>query len=114
MNNDHTLADAITEWINVLQAFVLPLAVIPLLQFTRDESIMGKQFTVSATFAGICWTIAIFVMIINNWCMHEYAMKNGLSAAIPITLTVVYILMIIWLSIDSIRNAICHLKKLIL
>jgi natural resistance-associated macrophage protein len=57
--------DALSQWINVLQAIQLPFALVPLLVLTSDPSVMGACFANGRGTAAAAWAIAAAVAAVN-------------------------------------------------
>jgi len=54
------------DWLNVLQSLQLPFAVLPLLQFTNDASIMG-DFKNGKIIKGVTWLLSGGIIAINMY-----------------------------------------------
>ena len=63
-SSDKTASDTLDEWLNVLQSVQLPFALLPVLHCTSHRRIMG-QFATSRLWKGVCWFLAIIVMVAN-------------------------------------------------
>jgi len=59
------------DFLNVLQSLQLPFALIPVLQFTGDPTIM-KSFKNGRVMQGIAWFISVLVIGINMFFVAEY------------------------------------------
>jgi NRAMP (natural resistance-associated macrophage protein)-like metal ion transporter len=57
--------DALSQWINVLQAIQLPFALVPLLVLTSDPAVMGARFANGRGTAAAAWAIAAAVAAVN-------------------------------------------------
>lgn len=67
------LNNTVSEWLNILQAVQLPFALLPVLHFTSDRSIMGDRFVLKRRWRVVCWALA-FVVIGTNF----YLVSNKL------------------------------------
>lgn len=54
------------EWLNVLQSVQLPFAILPLLHFVQQETVMGSEFMLKSIWSKIVlWTIAVAIIGTN-------------------------------------------------
>jgi natural resistance-associated macrophage protein 2 len=61
------------EWINVLQAIQLPFAVLPLLHFVKDPTIMGSEFVLKSVWKlTILWTISVCIIVTNFYLVLSH------------------------------------------
>ncbi|XP_020620142.1 natural resistance-associated macrophage protein 2-like [Orbicella faveolata] len=59
------------DFLNVLQSLQLPFALIPVLQFTGDQTIM-KSFKNGRVMQGVAWLMSVLVIGINMFFVAEY------------------------------------------
>ncbi|MBA0562563.1 hypothetical protein Golob_007597 [Gossypium lobatum] len=57
--------DTLNEWLNVLQSFQIPFALIPLLCLVSKEQIMGA-FRIGHVLKTVAWIVAALVIVING------------------------------------------------
>jgi len=73
--------DVLDEWLNVLQSVQLPFALIPVLLFTMDRSLIG-QFTNQLWLTVICWIIAIIVMVTNVMLIISFTVSDDFPSSL--------------------------------
>eukprot|EP00042_Codosiga_hollandica_P044250 m.432367 g.432367 ORF g.432367 m.432367 type:complete len:578 (-) comp56746_c0_seq30:114-1847(-) len=64
--NDSTI-NTLDEWLNVLQSFQLPFALLPVMLFTSSETIMGPILKNSRLVKTVGWTAIIGILGINAY-----------------------------------------------
>jgi natural resistance-associated macrophage protein len=69
--DDSTRLDAFNQWLNILQAVQLPMAVLPLLALTGDRKVMGIGFVNTKATAIAAWGIAAAVMVVNTGTAYQ-------------------------------------------
>lgn len=73
--------DVLDEWLNVLQSIQLPFALIPLLVFACDSSLMGK-FKNSLFVELFCWLVSLGVVLANFYLVFENLIELESDATI--------------------------------
>lgn len=69
------LEDAIDEWINVLQAVILPFAILPILHFTSSRRIMG-DFAIGPVTKTFIWLLFFVVLGLNGYLISGEVMED--------------------------------------
>jgi len=70
-NNGAGGLDTLNSYLNVLQSFVLPFAVVPLLLFAGARTVMGDELVLGIPFKVFCWTATLLVMTANAYLIIE-------------------------------------------
>ncbi|KAB1998535.1 hypothetical protein ES319_D12G095400v1 [Gossypium barbadense] len=63
--------DTLNEWLNVLQSFQIPFALIPLLCLVSKEQIMGA-FRIGHVLKTVAWIVAALVIVINGYLLLNF------------------------------------------
>eukprot|EP00746_Dinoflagellata_sp_MGD_P010456 gnl/MRDRNA2_/MRDRNA2_121591_c0_seq1.p1 gnl/MRDRNA2_/MRDRNA2_121591_c0~~gnl/MRDRNA2_/MRDRNA2_121591_c0_seq1.p1 ORF type:complete len:553 (+),score=66.42 gnl/MRDRNA2_/MRDRNA2_121591_c0_seq1:44-1702(+) len=59
------VGDQVNAFLNIVQSVQLPFALLPVLHFCSDRSIMGDRFVLKRRFQFVCWVMALAVIIVN-------------------------------------------------
>jgi len=84
----HSGLDTLNSYLNVWQSIVLPFAVVPLLTFASERSIMG-DLALKPSGKALGWTAALLVMIANTYLFVEGV--GGVVSVGLILVIVVYV-----------------------
>jgi len=82
--------DNIDEYLNVLQSFQLPFALIPLLKFTSSRSVMG-EFITPPKLVKFCSLMSVVVILLNFYQALFMGLDLIVAIALLFTLGVVYV-----------------------
>jgi len=63
--NNPSVSAEMNEWLNTLQSIQLPFALLPVLKFTSDQAIMGKNFVNSKRLSAVVWAMGILLLGVN-------------------------------------------------
>ncbi|CAE7548921.1 nramp1 [Symbiodinium natans] len=69
------LNNRVDQWINVLQSVQLPFALLPVLHFNSDQSLMG-EFVLACRYQVLCWLLAVVVISVNVYLVAQF-MQGG-------------------------------------
>lgn len=62
-----------SEWLNVLQSVQLPFAILPLLHFVRQETVMGFEFRLKSVFQqSLLWAISVAIIGTNFFLVSSH------------------------------------------
>jgi len=64
------LNNTVSQWLNILQSVQLPFALLPVLHFTSDPTIMGA-FVLKKRWQVICWLLALTVISVNIYLVID-------------------------------------------
>lgn len=85
--------NAINEYLNILQSVQLPFALLPVLHFNSDVSIMGERFVLKKRWQALCWFLGLIVIGVNVFLVWSQASEGStLAQIVVIALLVVYFL----------------------
>ncbi|KAM7431437.1 hypothetical protein ABFA07_017999 [Porites harrisoni] len=86
------------DFLNVLQSLQLPFALIPVLQFTGDPTLM-KSFTNGRVMQTVAWVLSILVIGINLFFVIEYVQQIPSNVGYYILVSVILLFYITFLLI---------------
>ena len=69
------LNNRVDQWINVLQSVQLPFALLPVLHFNSDKTLMG-EFALAPRYQALCWFLAAVVVSVNVYLVAQF-MQGG-------------------------------------
>lgn len=72
----HSGLDALNGYLNILQSFVLPFAVVPLLTFCGSAGLMGR-LVVSQGAKAVAWISALLIVLANVFLFVGQASESG-------------------------------------
>jgi len=72
------LGNVVNEWLNILQSVQLPFALLPILHFNADPSVMGR-FVLQKRWRLICWLMALVVILINFYLVFTQFQGSSLG-----------------------------------
>jgi natural resistance-associated macrophage protein len=81
--SDSGLYNDINEYLNVLQSVQLPFAMLPLLHFSAQKSLLGR-FRSSPCFMFLNVCLALVVMSINMYLIYQFLEDKSLSYIVPV------------------------------
>lgn len=80
------VGDKVNAFLNILQSVQLPFALLPVLHFCSDRSIMGDRFVLKHRFQVICWLMALVVIGINIYLVVQNVIGQPLWVWILVVL----------------------------
>lgn len=93
-----------SEWLNVLQSVQLPFAILPLLHFVRQESVMGSEFRLKSVLQqALLWSISLAIIGTNFFLVssHITPLEPGWYVWVLLTLVSLGYLYLCFRCIDS-------------
>lgn len=65
------MGDKVNSFLNILQSIQLPFALLPVLHFCSDRTVMGNRFFLKHRFQALCWVMALLVIGINIYLVVQ-------------------------------------------
>ncbi|CAK8697302.1 unnamed protein product [Clavelina lepadiformis] len=106
--SDITYLSKLNDLLNVLQSFLLPFALVPLLHFTSMTTIMG-EFTNSLAWKIICGFISLIIITINMYFVVTFVERLDQVAVVAVVSVVVvfyllFVAYLVWLMLKVVIN----------
>lgn len=80
------------EWLNILQSVQLPFAILPILHFNSDPTVMGEDFVLSRRWQAVCWGLAAIVVAVNFYLVSAKAQAAQAPLWVMLVLVVAFVL----------------------